>query len=124
MRVVRFVTAPVSSNSSVVTVSRCSPRPIRAISPSHSNSLTASAFFIVLENSEYGDGARGDRSSKRLARWSWSLLDGERVRVPRWLREFVRLVERHTAVAGPRLAVVEQAAGDLGRYAFPGTACT
>ena len=53
---VRFVTLPSSSSSSVVTVSRCSPWPMRAMSLSHPISLPASAFFMLPRNSRNGDG--------------------------------------------------------------------
>ena len=42
MRVLRF---PAESNSSVTVVSGCPPRPMRAISLSHSTWASASAFF-------------------------------------------------------------------------------
>ena len=55
MRVVRVLRFPTASNSSVTVVSRWSPLAMRAIWLSHSTSVAASAFFMVSENSEYGD---------------------------------------------------------------------
>ena len=56
VRVVRVLRFPAESNSSVTVVSGCPPRPMRAISLSHSTWASASAFFRAAENTEYSEG--------------------------------------------------------------------
>ena len=58
VRVVRVLTFPAASNSSVTVVSWPAPRAMRAMWLSHSvsASASASAFFMLAEKSEYSDG--------------------------------------------------------------------